>query len=1050
MTSIPAQTKPNPEVQALLDRALDAQRQRNFPEALRLLQSALTQARSQKDRSSEVVTLSYLGFVLMNQGRPQEAEDNYQKALTLYQERKDRAGEANTLGNLGILSLNQGLFPKALAYYQQVLPLFRDLGNKNGEGATLTNIGIVYTQLGKPDKALETYLQALPVHQATGNKNFEANTLGNISNLYSTLGEPAKALKYLEQTIALKKSIGDTESEGDIQRLLGEIYSEAGQPLKALEAFEKALVLCRTRSNLYGEAASLHGLATLQSALGQFPQALSNFQQSLLLHRGIGDKSGEANTVQGIGNVYLRLSQPAKAKEFFGQALTLYQAIQQRSGEANTLNSLGTLHQALGEHAAALRTYEKALTVYRAMGSKNGEGNTLRNIGATYHAQANFAKARTYFESALRLLRASGRTALEADVLASLGAVAANTKQVEKALTLLEQARNLYQSVGSRKGEADVLYTLGIVLRNSRKYSQALPYFQKAVAFYESQRTQLGGYTEAKSALLTANLTAYYHYLELLLHLRQGEEAFALAQKTKARGLLDLLAAGRVELSGSLTPEERAQEQDLKQQANFINAQMVREGVENEVGAKKRYAALKEELIKTERALQTLTDTLYSRHPEFAQKRAAKTANLADIAKLLPVDTALLDYIVLSQEKLALFVVTSKGVNAFILPIVYKSLVSKATALRSACADPRKDYKPLATELHKLLLAPAAKQLTGVKRLVICPDGALWDVPFQALLMNGQFLAQRYEISYAYSATGVQAALTVKADRKQPTQTLLAIANPDFGSTKRFGDLDNLPGQRPIDTPSRPIDTPSRPIDTPSRPIDTPSRPIDTPSRPIDTPSRPIDTPSRPIDSPSRAFDSVSRGKAIVALPGTQREADALKKLFPTATLMTGSAAQEGRAKLEASKYKYLHFATHGFFNDASPLLSSLVLAQPSSGSKDDGFLTAREIFDLDLSAEMVVLSACNTARGVQRTGDGVIGLTWALFVAGCPTQVVSQWAVDDASTATLMAGFYSNLATKKQGKGAALRQAALTLLQSQKHAHPYYWAPFVLMGDWR
>jgi CHAT domain-containing protein len=143
-----------------------------------------------------------------------------------------------------------------------------------------------------------------------------------------------------------------------------------------------------------------------------------------------------------------------------------------------------------------------------------------------------------------------------------------------------------------------------------------------------------------------------------------------------------------------------------------------------------------------------------------------------------------------------------------------------------------------------------------------------------------------------------------------------------------------------------------------------------------------------------------------------------------------------------------LHFATHGFFNDSSPLLSSIVLAQPAPGSTDDGFLTAREIFDLDLSAEMAVLSACNSGRGVQRKGDGVIGLTWALFVAGCPTQVVSQWSVDDASTAKLMEKFYGNLSRTKQRKGAALRQASLALMRDQRH--PYFWAPFILVGDWR
>jgi CHAT domain-containing protein len=134
-------------------------------------------------------------------------------------------------------------------------------------------------------------------------------------------------------------------------------------------------------------------------------------------------------------------------------------------------------------------------------------------------------------------------------------------------------------------------------------------------------------------------------------------------------------------------------------------------------------------------------------------------------------------------------------------------------------------------------------------------------------------------------------------------------------------------------------------------------------------------------------------------------------------------------------------------------LLSSVVLASPPAGSPEDGFLTAREIFDLDLSAaEMVVLSACNTARGEKRSGEGIVGLTWALFVAGAPTQVLSQWAVDDASTATLMQRFYANLTGQGQtAKGAALRRAALTLLRDGgRHRHPYYWAPFVLIGDWR
>jgi CHAT domain-containing protein len=183
-------------------------------------------------------------------------------------------------------------------------------------------------------------------------------------------------------------------------------------------------------------------------------------------------------------------------------------------------------------------------------------------------------------------------------------------------------------------------------------------------------------------------------------------------------------------------------------------------------------------------------------------------------------------------------------------------------------------------------------------------------------------------------------------------------------------------------------------------------------------------------------------------LPGTRREADALKTDFPDARLQTEDKAQEAIAKSEAGNYRYLHFATHGLFNDAVPMLSSVVLAQPPKDSAEDGFLTAREIFNLDLKADLVVLSACDTARGEKKSGEGVVGLTWALFVAGAPSQVVSQWAVNDAGTAKLMQAFYANLKAK-QPKGAALRAAELSLLKDGEHGHPYYWAPFILFGEW-
>jgi len=149
------------------------------------------------------------------------------------------------------------------------------------------------------------------------------------------------------------------------------------------------------------------------------------------------------------------------------------------------------------------------------------------------------------------------------------------------------------------------------------------------------------------------------------------------------------------------------------------------------------------------------------------------------------------------------------------------------------------------------------------------------------------------------------------------------------------------------------------------------------------------------------------------------------------------------------NRFNYLHFATHGLIDEESPGLSSLVLTSEKS-SGEDGFLQAAEIFDLKLNADLVVLSACQTGLGKLIRGEGMVGLTRAFMYAGTPSVVVSLWSVSDISTADLMGEFYKNLIKNKLSKTDALRKAQLSLMTDEKYAHPFYWAPFILVGDWR
>ena len=257
---------------------------------------------------------------------------------------------------------------------------------------------------------------------------------------------------------------------------------------------------------------------------------------------------------------------------------------------------------------------------------------------------------------------------------------------------------------------------------------------------------------------------------------------------------------GKIDLSSLLTSEESKQRKQLRRTCETLNQQLVKEGVVNEIGSMKRSEAIKSQLAEAEQALREFEDGLHARHPEMALKRIAKTATLEDVGRVLPEDTALLEYATITTartDETVLFVVTRHNGT----PQLYVHRIAlgrfeirpHVEALRMDCSDPRKAYASQAADMYRLLIKPAEAELHGAKKLIICPDGPLWDVPFAALLKEGtgfsgpakrhHFLIEDYELNYAFSATGANAALSVRsaADRQKPAKTMLAFADAAFG-----------------------------------------------------------------------------------------------------------------------------------------------------------------------------------------------------------------------------------------------------------------------------
>jgi CHAT domain-containing protein len=350
-------------------------------------------------------------------------------------------------------------------------------------------------------------------------------------------------------------------------------------------------------------------------------------------------------------------------------------------------------------------------------------------------------------------------------------------------------------------------------------------------------------------------------------------------------------------------------------------------------------------------------------------------------------DTAFVEFAV-TEKSVYVFAAGSGGSaesKVFTAPVSRKELVNRVERFRKELADRDLGFRASAAALYKLLLGPAAAVLEGKRRLILVPDGVLWEMPFSALVNpTRQYLLEKCAISYAPSLTALKSMTEVKRQRRQsPSQTaLLAMGNPTFEGEAR-----------------------------------------------------------------SRV-KALYRDEQLGTLPLAEVEVQSLGRIYGESRshVYIRREARETRFKREAGEPRVLHLATHGILNNASPLYSYLLLAQDGDGGSEDGLLEAHELLQMKLRAELVVLSACETARGRVSPGEGVIGLSWALLVAGVPTTVLSQWKVESESTSRLMVAFHQNR-RKRISDAEALREAALSISKEPSFQHPFYWAPFIVIG---
>jgi CHAT domain-containing protein/Tfp pilus assembly protein PilF len=859
---------------------------------------------------------------------------------------------------------------------------------------------------------------AMGTWRELGDRRDEGRALLQLTEVIFRLGDVKEALTTSQQAVDLWRAIGDPSRTAAALNDVAVCLNNLGDPAGALERYTEALRLVRRTGNRASEGNLLNNIGRAYSVLGNHQRALDFLEQALPIRTETGDRLGTAITLNNLGLERGTLGEPERARSYHEQALQLYRSENDVRGASNGLNNLGLDYQALREYDRARDYFEQALALDRTTGDIRMEATHLHNIGTTYAQERRWVEARDYFSRSLPLRRKAGDTFGEAVTLGRLGATYVETGDAERALPALSEALRMSESLGDGQSRALALYQLARLDRAAGRLTEALDKAETLVSWFDSARSLVPGPDLRASYVATVRFS-YELLIDTLLDLHRAQpaagfevRAFEASERARARSMLDSLIESRVDprTGGDAALVERERTVRAKLAGSIERRiRIAASAAANGSGL----AGLDAEIDRLAQDLDAVRTDLRASNPQFAALTQPRSLTLADIrAHLVDDDSVLLEYS-LGPSRSVLWIATTTTFATLELPPreALETLARRAYEELSTLGAPRRGAAAaLSRALLPLDLAPFAN-----KRLLVVADGVLQYVPFGALSTRaGRPLALSHEIVSLPSASTLAVLRLEAAARQQATGQIVVIADPVFDATDR----------RVATITKRSRETDETRIPTAADP-------------PASTGSPGGAHPTRF----ERLVSSRDEAQAIGAL------ADGRNSLIALDFEASRDLALSGRLE----PYRVIHFATHGILDSQRPELSGLVLSLVDPrGQRVSGFLQLNDIYNLKLRADLVVLSACQTALGKDVRGEGLIGLTRAFMYAGTPRVIASLWEVPNRATAELMKRFYRHFLVDGMSPAAALRAAQLELRSIPRWSPPFFWAGFVLEGEHR
>jgi CHAT domain-containing protein/predicted negative regulator of RcsB-dependent stress response len=998
----------------------------------------------------------------------QQAIETYKKTLADWQALDDAHGEAMTYYRIGANYKLLGDSDRAIENFDNGL---RALKNRAPEqdwrlaAGILNDAGVVY--IGNDvQKALGLFEQAKQLFEAHNDNRGLASSYNNIGVAFHSSGNIREALDNYLKSLPIRKAEHQLSSEINLENNIGGIYDSFGDPHLALEHYQRALDLWRENKNRDKVPLGLNNVAKVQDELGEWQEAKNKYEEALALYSG--DKTGEASTLVNLGTLYDTLGDPETALEKFNAALVAVASVKNTRLTANILTRIGQVNVTLGKLDDALKSYGEALNVEGELRpvAPSSRASTLTGIGAVMALRGDPQKALEYYLEALNLRTQVGDRRGRAVTLDRMGGAYALAGEPQKAIDSFEQAVPIWRSIEDRLGLASSLGGIARLELVRGNLLESLKLSGEAVAIVEGLRTKV-----SSQQLRTSYFAAKQNYYELEIDLNmrlyrenQSSRHLALAlqasERSRARSLMDTLGEGRSNITEGSSEDLVRLEGRLRAKSEARTTLLSTKHTDSEA------AAIAKEVIDLSKEYDETRDGLRAKSKKYADLTQAEPLNLLDIQKQLLGDDLLLEYSLGNQHSYAWAVTPDsiKGIELKGRKEIEATAERMNTALRERNHQGVNDspqqielhrnkadaeYSKATAELSKMVIQPVAA-LLGKKRLVIVADGALQLVSFGALSdPNGAIpsaestattrtprktgatndpkpLLENHEIVYEASASVLALQRKEFGSRQGARHALAVLADPVFDQEGLKLELEKRRTAKARERQSQPGP---------------------------DSSESSREARARSRSDLTRAIDDMGIG-SISPLPESRNEAAAIMKVVPKGEGMSALGFDASRATVMSptlSQYRIIHFATHGFADLDHPELSGIVLSLiDAKGQPQDGFLRLHDIYNLNLPADLVVLSACQTGVGKQIKGEGLIALTRGFTYAGAASVVASLWKVDDEATKILMEEFYKQMFVNGLQPAAALQKAQLKLAHQSQWRSPFYWAGFVLQGEWK